>query len=37
MKAKVIPLIKKLAVDSVDYVKVELSKNIVALCGIVSA
>lgn len=30
------PNIKKLAADSVDYVKVELSKNIVSLCGIVS-
>jgi hypothetical protein len=31
-----LPNIKKLAADSVDYVKVELSKNIVSLCGIMS-
>jgi len=37
MKTKLIPLIKKLAADAVDYVKVELSKNIVPLCGVVSA
>jgi len=36
LKSKLIPCIKKLSADSVDYVKVELSKSIVPLCGIVS-
>lgn len=36
MRNKLIPAVKKLAADPVDFVKVELSKNIVGLCGVVS-
>lgn len=35
-KAKLIPAIKKLAQDTVEFVKIELSKNIVSLCSFVS-
>lgn len=37
LKSRLLPTLKKLTADSVDYVKVELSKNIVPLCGIVSS
>jgi hypothetical protein len=36
-KSKMIPAIKKLAQDSVEFVKIELSKNILGVCALVNS